>query len=166
MPFQMRRLLDLKAEDLMCRDIITIPRGMSLRAAAHCLAQAGVSGAPVVNESGRCVGVLTKSDLVRFLDQRSGTCPFADPSGPCYFAEWQVQEIEALPIHQVNNYMSTDVITARPEATVGDLARSMHTNHVHRILITDSWDRVLGVVSSMDILGAVASEVEHPCPAR
>jgi CBS-domain-containing membrane protein len=51
-------LLQLTAEDLMSRDVLVIPQRTTLRYAAHLLAQAAVSGAPVVDEEGRCVGVL------------------------------------------------------------------------------------------------------------
>jgi predicted transcriptional regulator len=153
-----KRLLDLTAAELMSKDVITIPVGMSLRAAAHRLALAGVSGAPVIDETGRCVGVLSKSDLVRFLDQGPHRCLHPERSPLGYCAEWQVQEIECLPTENVSNYMTKEVISASSDTRIGDLARLMHEEHVHRILITDVFGHVIGVVSSMDILGAVAAE--------
>jgi CBS domain-containing protein len=57
-------LLELTAEDLMSRNVVVISQHMSLKAAAHLLAQAEVSGAPVVDEEGRCVGVLSAADLM------------------------------------------------------------------------------------------------------
>lgn len=157
--------LDLTGEDLMSRDVLTIPQEMSLRAAAHRLMQAGVSGAPVIDESQRCIGVLTRSDLVRFLDQgpTTGREVAAGPAG--FWADWQVLEIENLPADNVTRYMSREVIATPPETRIGELARLMHENHVHRVLITDPWGRVIGIVSSMDILGAVASEdaIFPPC---
>jgi predicted transcriptional regulator len=151
-------LLDLKAEDLMSRDVLAIPHGMSLRAAAHRLVQAGVSGAPVTDDTGRCVGVLSRADLVRFIDQG----PHAQPGlahGPAgWYADWQVLDVEGLPADNVTRYMSTEVITAAPETRVGALARLMHEHHIHRVLITDPWGKVIGVVGSMDVLGAVAAE--------
>lgn len=61
-------LLELTAEDLMSRDVVTIPQTASLRQAAHTLRQANVSGAPVVDEWGRCVGVLSASDFLRWAE--------------------------------------------------------------------------------------------------
>ncbi len=46
-------LLALRAEDVMSREMVTIPRRMSLRNAASLLRRAQVSGAPVVDEQGR-----------------------------------------------------------------------------------------------------------------
>jgi CBS-domain-containing membrane protein len=41
--------LELTAADLMTRDVTVIPRHLSLKAAAHLLAEANVSGAPVID---------------------------------------------------------------------------------------------------------------------
>jgi CBS-domain-containing membrane protein len=149
-------LFHLTAADLMSRNIVAIPLGMSLRAAAHRLAQAGVSGAPVVDEFGRCMGVLSKTDLVRYLDQ--GGRPTCECSGKCMFADWQMTDLEALPGDDVSRFMTTNVVTAPPETPIAALARLMYDAHIHRVLIADTWGKVVGIVSSLDILGALAHD--------
>lgn len=160
MVLAVKPFVERTARELMSTDVITIPRRMSLRAAAHRLAEAGVSGAPVTDESGRCVGVLSKTDLVRFLDRGPRACRHAEPDEMC--AEWQLCDVECLPAEDVEHYMTTRVVTAGPEARAVDLARKMHREHIHRVLITDARQRVIGVVSSMDILAAIAGEDEKP----
>jgi len=64
-----RTFLDLAATDLMSRDVVTIPRTMLLREAAHLLRQADATGAPVVDERGRCVGVLSAVDFLRWAEE-------------------------------------------------------------------------------------------------
>lgn len=59
-------LLTLTAGDLMSRDVKTIEAGMSLREASLQLARWEVHGAPVVDERGQCVGVLSVTDLARW----------------------------------------------------------------------------------------------------
>src|SRR5262245_10817574 len=56
----------LTAGKLMSREVVTIAAALPIRDAAHRLAIARVSGAPVVDESGRCVGVLSVSDIARW----------------------------------------------------------------------------------------------------
>jgi len=152
------RLLDLTAEVLMSRAVVAIPEDMSLRAAAHLLAQVGVSGAPVVDPLGRCVGVLSKTDLVRFFDQDPERPHAPEAESMAYCNDWQVFDLDALPIDNVSRYMTTHLITASPNSRVAELARIMHRGHIHRVLITDPVGRVIGIVSSMDILSAVAAE--------
>jgi CBS domain-containing protein len=59
----------LTAEDLMTRDVVTIPEGMSLPAAAHLLSQNQINGAPVVGADGRCIGVLSAADFVHWAEE-------------------------------------------------------------------------------------------------
>jgi CBS domain-containing protein len=58
-------LFDLTAADLMSRDVITVSQEMPMEEAARVLTRGQVSGAPVVDGEGRCVGVLSASDFVR-----------------------------------------------------------------------------------------------------
>jgi CBS domain-containing protein len=59
-------LLTLTAADLMSRDVKTIGADMPLREAALKLAQWEVHGTPVVDDGGRCIGVLSVTDLARW----------------------------------------------------------------------------------------------------
>jgi CBS domain-containing protein len=58
-------LFSLTAADLMTRDVLRLHREMPLRDAANLLFRSQISGAPVVDDHGRCVGVLSASDFVR-----------------------------------------------------------------------------------------------------
>src|SRR5262245_48708625 len=111
-----RPLLELTAEDLMSREVIAIPRHTSLRAAAHTLARANVSGAPVIDETGRCVGVLSSTDLVRWLDQPEHAVKRRFSTSRCFCSDWEVVEFETLPEDAVGRYMTADPVTARPDA--------------------------------------------------
>lgn len=79
--------LTLTAEDIMTKEVIPLSQDMPLRDAAGLLLHHQISGAPVVDAQGRCVGVLSAIDLLR-LGARKGdaasplppplpvTCPF------------------------------------------------------------------------------------------
>jgi CBS-domain-containing membrane protein len=149
-------LVGLTAEDLMSRNVLVISPHISLKAAAHLLAQADVSGTPVVDGEGRCVGVLSAADLVHWVDrgkpmtnQRS-----ADASGAC--RDWQIDGSDDMPEDEVSQYMTTDVVVTGPETRVGEMARWMRDARIHRIVIVDERRRPIGLVSSMDVLAAVA----------
>jgi CBS-domain-containing membrane protein len=158
MPTSSKSLIDLTAADLMSRDIIALPASLSLRAAAHELIRAGISGAPVVDESGRCLGVLSQTDLVRFLD-KAGSATLT-PAG--VFADWQMVGLDDLPGDEVTSYMTPGAITASPQTPVAELAGLMADSHIHRVLIADVSGKVVGIVSSLDILKALADQANPP----
>lgn len=61
-------LTALTAGDLMTRNVIWLAEEMPLRDAARLLREAQVSGAPVVDKHGRCVGVLSAADFLRWAE--------------------------------------------------------------------------------------------------
>src|SRR5215207_2680896 len=141
-----RSLLGLTAENLMCRHLVLIPLEMSLPAAAHVLCQAGVSGAPVVDSEGRCVGVLSAMDFLRWgerqcqptdhparesVGSRAGAGTRANGNrGPaagrpqsCICADWQMVEVKGLPSEAVREHMTSDPAIVAPGTPIAVLAR-------------------------------------------
>jgi CBS domain-containing protein len=194
-------LLARTAEDVMAREVVTIPRRASLRDAARLLRRADVSGGPVVDDEGRCVGMLTAADFLRWAEggypdaapglaqacsyQEKGrlltgeeavVCTLAEGSCPLQvmrpttggrhvavcrqptgvLSDWQ-QVAENAP-SQVSRYMTTDVVSVGPRTPLPEVARMMVDAHVHRVPVLDERGRPVGLVSSTDVLAAVARD--------
>jgi CBS-domain-containing membrane protein len=140
-------LLALTAGDLMSREVVAVPEGMPLREAARLLLQSRVSGAPVVDPAGRCVGVLSAADVVRGVVRRE---PGAGHPGRL------AADPEELPGDEVRKHMTPDPVTVRPDTPLGTLARMMIDAGIHRVIVTDGGRHPVGVVSSTDVLAALA----------
>ena len=80
------------------------------------------------------------------------------------FVDWQVAEVESLPTEAVGQFMTRNVVTASRCTPLPELARMMIDAHIHRVVITDDAKSPVGIVTSTDILGAVAGAAE-PIPA-
>jgi CBS domain-containing protein len=144
----------LTVSDIMTRDVLVISKSMSLRTAAHLLAEIHVSGAPVVDENGACVGVISSTDFVHWADrERRGRKP---AESDCVCTAWQMVEFDQLPAEVVSNYMTPDPVIVSPQMNLRDLARTMVDAHIHRVIVTDDRKRPVGLVSSTDVLAAVA----------
>jgi CBS-domain-containing membrane protein len=130
-----RSLLALTASDLMTREVVAIPVKTSMRAAAQTLAQARVNGAPVINGEGRCVGVVSASDFFRGAVQ---------------------ENLEIDPTDKVGEHMTADPVTANTATPIRELARMMLDADIHRVIVVDEQERPIGVVSSTDVLAAMA----------
>jgi CBS domain-containing membrane protein len=138
----------------MSEALVVIPQEMSLQGAAHLLVQARVSGAPVVDKAGRCVGVLSAADFVRWADKEKCACHAGREHTYC--SSWQIPDIEELPSDSIENYMTPDPVVSSKGTSIADLARMMVDAHIHRVIVVDANQRPVGVVSSTDILAAVA----------
>lgn len=147
------------AADVMSRNVISVPHIMLLRDAAHLLAREQISGAPVVDDAGRCVGILSATDFVRWAEKAPEPAP-PSTQAASFCADWQVVDPELLPKDEVRLYMSGDLVSADPDTPIAELARRMLDAHIHRIVVLDERRRPVGVVSSTDILAAVAYAAE------
>lgn len=148
--------LALTAADLMTHDVVRIPKEMSLRSAAHTLARHNITGAPVVDSRGRCVGVISATDFLRWAEDDQPETPKLSPSSTCVCSDWQVVDLEEIPTDAVSTYMTPDPVMVEPAASVVRLAQQMLDAHIHRVIVVDKQSRPVGVVSSLDILAAVA----------
>jgi CBS domain-containing protein len=147
-----KSLLSLTAADIMSNHVVMIPREMSLQGAARMLNRAGVSGAPVVDGRGRCIGVLSTTDFMRWVEKGRKNGLSHEPM--C--SAWQIPEaIE--PSCQVEEFMTRDPVLVAPGTRIGELARMMMDARIHRVIVVESaTERPIGIVSSMDILAALA----------
>jgi CBS-domain-containing membrane protein len=135
MPVSPKPLLALTAADVMAREVVVIPAGTSMRAAAQLLADAQISGAPVVDADGRCVGVLSAAD---------------------FFLGAVKENLEIDSTDKVGEHMTADPVTVEPATPIRQLARMMLDARIHRVIVVDDQHRPIGVVSSTNVLAAMA----------
>jgi CBS domain-containing protein len=141
-------LLALTAADLMTTPVMTIPQETSLREAARLLSRSGISGAPVVDPQGRCLGVLSSHDFVTWAG--------AEGEGVRFIAPWgEMIDVEDVPDREIRTYMTAQPVTAAPTTPVGELAQIMVDAHIHRVLVVEQ-NRPKGIVTSTDVLAALA----------
>lgn len=152
------RVPELTAEDLMSQEVLTLSQELPIQDALQALTQARVGGAPVVDEQGRCIGVFTVSDCNRRVRSGNGAARTPPPIPGCVCSEWEVveQDWDTLPSDAVSRYMTPDPVMVQPATLVGDLAQMMVDAHIHRIIVAGEDRRPVGIVSSTDVLAAVA----------
>jgi CBS domain-containing protein len=152
------QLFRLTAADLMSREVLTLSQGMPVQSAIRALTRVRVGGAPVVDEQGRCVGVFSLSDCNRRLRGDNRDAQGAPPLPGCVCCDWTIvqEEWDTLPADAVSRYMTPDPVLVLPETPVGEVAQMMVEAHIHRLIVVGEDRRPLGVVSSTDVLAAVA----------
>ena len=149
-----KSLFDQTAADLMTRKVICLPQEMSMREAARLLILDQISGAPVVDGVGKCVGVISSTDFLAAKHPEGG---LHNGCGQCACTEWEVFQVEDLPVESVRKFMTADPVMVPPTTPLGDLEQKMIDAHIHRIIVVDIWKRPIGIVSSTDLLAALAN---------
>jgi CBS domain-containing protein len=117
--------------------------------AAATLAQAAVSGAPVVDGDGRCIGVVTATDFLRFA--HCGTLAPNDGS------EWDDTAYEG---DSVLHHMSA-VQSVAADTPLVKAAEIMCAQHIHRLVVLDDRAAPAGIVSTLDIMAALAAATDE-----
>jgi predicted transcriptional regulator len=158
LPTVAKRLLNSTAADLMTPHMTTIPAEMSLREAARLLFCSKISGAPVADAQGNCLGILSTSDFVHW----AGTADVAqDPNVPTSFiAPWgEVINLDACDGNEVRRYMTARFVTVDPDTRIAEIAQRMVNAHIHRVLVARDGEPC-GIVTSTDVMAAVAKAAQ------
>ena len=152
------------ARDVMQRDVLSIEATASLLDAHRLFVGQEISGAPVVEEDGRVVGVLSVRDLLRALDEARESevveaIYFRDAiefSGP----DWDAMPEDfqdRLAARTVSEVMSQDVISVPPNASIAEVARKLRSHRVHRVLVATN-DAFVGLISTFDLLALLEGD--------
>ncbi len=150
------------AADLMTSNPVSIRGVATVREAIVLLTDKGISAAPVIDEAGRPVGVLSRSDIV--IHDRETVQYLAAPpefydrdellmgSGERLPRGFQVEKPEATRVSEI---MTPVVFAVAPQSPVRRVVEDMVAWKVHRLFVVDDDGVLIGVISAIDVLRAL-----------
>jgi CBS domain-containing protein len=125
---------DIRASDVMNAQVLAVRPDLTLAQVAAFLTRNEITGAPVVDASGRLVGVVSLTDIAQ-SDSDEGRAGAAD--------------------RRVSDIMTPTAYTISARTPVWRVARTMIAGRVHRLLVVRG-RRVVGIVTSLDLLKLLA----------
>jgi len=121
-----RSLDSIRVAEYMTPNPVVVKPSDSLKTAARIMIEKGVGGLPVVDDEGRLVGIVSKTDLVHaFMERCRGRC-------------------------RVEEYMYREVATASPLHSIGYVAKLLESTPSRRVLVVDG-GRLVGIIAPSDI---------------
>ena len=154
----------LKAEELMQHDVCYVDASMTLVELANYLDENKIHGAPVISTSGELVGVVSRTDLARAFSEGVREEPHLswfrtlDDSGDMHGSHTDLDPNEIPGADRaVSEVMSAEVVSVATDASAGEVATLMLSQGVHRVLVTNESERVVGILSATDLLKALPS---------
>jgi CBS domain-containing protein len=143
----------LKAKDIMTKELITVSPETEIIQAARIMLEKHINGIPVVDKSGRLVGIVCQSDLI--TQQREFPLPSVFnllggliPITPFSEYEKEVKKMSAMKVAQA---MTTDPVTVNPENTLEEVATLMVRKSIHTLPVVEQ-GKLVGVIGKEDVL--------------
>jgi len=144
------------AADIMTRNVITVTAATSVRELAKVLTENMISGAPVTNEQGELIGVVTESDLI---DQNKKihiptVVSILDSFIFLESPDRLDQEMRKIAGATVADICSTDIVSVPPDTPLDELATIMSEQAIHTLPVVDD-GKLIGVIGKRDIIKAI-----------
>ncbi len=153
------RLSHLRVADAMTRNVVTVSANSTMAEAADKLCHHQVTGAPVIDEHGYCVGVLSGSDFIRLkAEEIEGSdlrhvLSTHHPEG--------LYSIDEMGHDLVRRRMSSAVQTINENTPLLTAARCLCNEHIHRLVVVDKQARPVGVLTSLDLVATLLAIAEE-----
>jgi predicted transcriptional regulator len=129
------------AADIMTHLVLTLSPDTDIGVAMHALLKKKTPEAPVVDQSGKLVGMLSETDCLRVI---------------C------AEAFEGMPRGKVSDYMNRDVETIQAGTCVCDIVNRFLDNSFRRLLVQDDKGDVVGLVSRRDLLLVFEAMKDNP----
>ena len=149
-------------EEVMERDPVSVTEDTKVEDVVLALRKHELPGLPVVDGDGRVVGIVTEADLVvpdpdgdlhiPHYIQLFGGLVFLEPLQ--HFEEKLRKAFAA----KASDMMSENPDTIGPRATAREAATKIHESGHNRLPVVEDDGRLVGVVTRVDLLGALAAE--------
>jgi CBS domain-containing protein len=147
--------------DIMDADPVTVSTSTDAETVVHLLRRHELPGVSVVNDGGRCVGIVTEADLVIADEQGDLHRPhYIELFGGVVFLEplrHFEERLRKAAAATVADLMTADPITVAPDASVHEAGRIIATKGHNRLPVVEH-GRLVGVVTRVDVLEALTEE--------
>jgi CBS domain-containing protein len=139
----------MKVEDIMSREVVTVPPGASLKEAAHLLVEHRISGMPVVDNQDHVLGVFSEADV---LPKEAAEL---QPRRPLAWLAGQLEPVDRskLEAYLVGEAMTAPALTIEARQPVSRAAKLMIEKGVNRLPVVDD-GKLVGIVTRADLVRA------------
>ncbi len=147
----------MRALDVMTDEVITIDVNATVEQVANLFINSGISAAPVVDDTGKMVGIISEGDLLRRAEigterRRSTWLEFVSSN-----RDLAAEYIKAHS-HRAGDLMTTDVISVEESTPIREIAELLETRHIKRVPVLRK-GKPVGIVSRANLIQALATVI-------
>ena len=138
----------MKVAKVMTKDVLTVGPYTSLKDVAKLFVERRVSGAPVVDDDGTIVGVVSEGDILFKERGRPGSASLLD-----HLFENDSEQVKH-DARDAADAMTTPAVTIRASRAVSEAAALMLDRKVNRLPVVDEHRKLVGIVTRADLVRA------------
>ncbi len=148
----------LKAKDIMTKEVITVKPETTIEELARLLMKQQISGAPVVDDNGKIVGIVTENDLISKNSRLHipTILRLFDAYIPLGTSKME-SDIKRMAASTVEDICTKEIITVDEEASVEYIATIMTEKRIH-ILPVVREGKLVGIVGKKDLIKGISGE--------
>jgi CBS domain-containing protein len=142
------------AAELMSPSPVSLEQDATVHEAVALLADRGYSAAPVIDEAGRPVGVLSRTDILVHERETARKAAFgpADPGAGPQRSRHEGFSIEVVDRTRVSEIMTPAVFTVGVKTPSASVVEQMLALNVHQLFVVDDDQLLVGVITALDVL--------------
>jgi CBS domain-containing protein len=143
----------LKARDIMTKEVISVSPSTTIEEFARVLVDKRISGAPVVDEKGELIGIVTENDLIR-KNKRFHIPTIVRLFDAFIMLQSQSMieaEIKAMAAVTVEDIYIKKVFTVSEDTNLDELASLMADKKVHLVPVVEG-KSIKGIIGKIDII--------------
>jgi CBS domain-containing protein len=143
------------AEELMSANPVSLPGDASVQEAVAMMTDRGFSAAPVIDEAGRPIGVLSRTDILIHDREQTRHAQPAEESEQHSHPRRSRREgfsIEIADSTRVRDIMTPTVFTVGMDTPVAAVVKRICELKVHQLFVVDEDNALVGVISALDIV--------------
>jgi CBS domain-containing protein len=154
----------MNASDIMVSDVITVKSSGTVQEVAELLLANRISAVPVMDDSGKLVGMVSEGDLLRRGDADTGH------DRPRWLRLLMGREMLAAEFVKENSrkvaeVMTRAVVSAEPDTSVADVATLLERHRIKRVPIVRN-GKIVGIVSRANLIQALAASRGKALPPQ
>ena len=150
----------MKARDVMVSAVMTLKSSSTVADAAELFLEKRISAAPVVDDQGKILGIVSEGDLMHRVEagtqrQRSWWLyPFVGESA-------LATEYVKAHAKKVADVMTRSVVTVSPDTAVHEIAALIESKRIKRVPVVEN-GKLVGLVSRANLIQALAAAGKSP----
>lgn len=148
----------MKAKDIMTKEVITVKQETTIEELARLLMKRQISGAPVVDDNGKIVGIVTENDLIGKNSRLHipTILRLFDAYIPLGTSKME-SDIKRMAASTVEDICTKEIITVDEEASVEYIATIMTEKRIH-ILPVVREGKLVGIIGKKDLIKGIAGD--------